>query len=70
MKKRKEKKRKKKKKKSPIDPVKDISLLYFAANKPAIKKVLSPISLTKINKKASRNPELEACIIYTYIVVY
>jgi hypothetical protein len=43
--------------------VKDISLLYFAANKPAIKNVLSPISLTKINKNASRNPELEACII-------
>lgn len=38
--------------KAAIDPVKEISLEVFMASKPAMKKVLSPISDTKTSEKA------------------
>jgi len=39
-----------------MDPVNDINLPYFAANKPAIKNVLSPISDININRNDCTKP--------------
>lgn len=40
------------------DPAKEIHLPSFMAKSPAMKKVLSPISLRKIREKAARKPLL------------
>nr|ADD95816.1 hypothetical protein [uncultured organism MedDCM-OCT-S08-C998] len=41
---------------APIDPVNDINLPYLAANNPAMKNVLSPISLINMSRKIEESP--------------